>query len=118
LFFCEECKKRVFAYNHGAGRCVIPIGRHSIMNGVFFRAADASKPKRVKAFAKDLVRSFFLSDPVWEHHRAYLGRIVACLPVPPGAIPIAAYIEHARTLSADRDAVFAALVSAVTKRSH
>jgi hypothetical protein len=103
------------AYNYSAGGCVIPIGRHSIMNGVFLRAADASKPERVKAFAGRLVRSFFLSDPVWEHHRAYLSRIVASLPSAPGAIPIAPYIEHARTVSADRDAVFAALVSAVTR---
>jgi hypothetical protein len=69
------------------------------MNGVFLSRADASKPERVKAFAGDLVRSLFSVDPVWQHHRAYLRRIVASLPAPPGAIPIAAYIEHARTLT-------------------
>jgi hypothetical protein len=45
-----------------------------------------------------------------------LRRIVASLPAPASAIPIAAYIEHARTLSADRYAVFAALVSAINER--
>jgi hypothetical protein len=37
VWFCDECKGRVVALNKAAGRCVVPIGRHSMMNQVFDR---------------------------------------------------------------------------------
>jgi hypothetical protein len=58
LFFCEDCKMRVVAHNQGAGRCVIPIGRHSIMNGVFLSRADASNAdfaRRDHLFRDDVI---------------------------------------------------------------
>lgn len=34
VWFCEDCKARVLAFNARIGRTVIPIGRHSLMAGV------------------------------------------------------------------------------------
>ena len=33
-FFCDECRSRVRALNSRLGMALIPIGRHSLMNGV------------------------------------------------------------------------------------
>ncbi|MBA2526626.1 MAG: hypothetical protein H0V18_12735, partial [Pyrinomonadaceae bacterium] len=40
VWFCDDCKPLVIAFNRALGRCVVPIGRHSIMNGVGARGAD------------------------------------------------------------------------------
>jgi hypothetical protein len=112
LFFCKGCNERVVAHNNRVGRCVIPIGRHSIMNGVSLRGADTADRQRVKVFTEDLVRSTSSIDQVWEHHRTHLTRVVVSLRAPPGAIPLAVYIEHARSPSANAEA-FAALLSIV-----
>lgn len=34
VWFCDDCKPRVVALNGSVGHCVVPIGRHSLMNGV------------------------------------------------------------------------------------
>lgn len=39
-WFCAECKPRVQALNARAGVCVIPIGRHSLMNGIAIKLRD------------------------------------------------------------------------------
>ena len=41
VWFCRECLYRVKDLNNGAGRCVVPIGRHSLMNGVFYKPAES-----------------------------------------------------------------------------
>ncbi|MBV8161900.1 MAG: hypothetical protein JO265_13330 [Acidimicrobiia bacterium] len=40
-FFCDGCRPDVFALNRSVGRCVIPMGRHSMMNGVSGDVPDA-----------------------------------------------------------------------------
>ena len=35
-FFCRDCKKAIRKFNDSVGTCVIPIGRHSLMNGIRF----------------------------------------------------------------------------------
>lgn len=34
VWFCDPCKDKVSALNINAGRCLVPIGRHSLMNQV------------------------------------------------------------------------------------
>ena len=34
VWFCDSCRRRVRKLNDLAGRCVVRIGRHSLMNGV------------------------------------------------------------------------------------
>ena len=38
LYHCADCKPAVVLLNRLARRCVIPIGPHSIMNGVFWKS--------------------------------------------------------------------------------
>jgi len=34
VFYCDECKDRVRAFNYIVGKVVIPLGRHSVMNSL------------------------------------------------------------------------------------
>jgi hypothetical protein len=58
-FFCPECKERVFELNHRARRCVIPVGRHSIMNGVFYTLGDHDMTTAEAIAFYDQVTTFF-----------------------------------------------------------
>lgn len=40
VWFCDGCKLRVIDLNRQIGRCVIPIGRHSLMAGVGIAGSD------------------------------------------------------------------------------
>lgn len=47
VWFCRPCKDQVRALNNRAGRCGVPIGRHSLMNQVVldpFADVDVSVP--------------------------------------------------------------------------
>jgi hypothetical protein len=113
VFFCDECKPRVLAYNEGVERYVIPIGRHSLMNVFAIRAASAGRPESVESL-KELFEPGGSIETLAEYHRAHVGRLLASLPEPLGPVPIPLYLEHARSLSTDRDATFTALLSAMT----
>jgi len=39
-FFCGECRERVVALNQEYGRWIIPLGRHTLMHGMEFDAAE------------------------------------------------------------------------------
>ena len=64
VWFCEACKGRVDELNRTAGGCVIPIGRHSLMNGVGVSGREVSSAGEyeidaiVEAFLDDLVGVF------------------------------------------------------------
>jgi len=115
-FFCDECKQRVRDYNEREGYCVIPIGRHSLMNGVGLNVVAASKSKAAKTFADGLVGLFGGCDGVWKFHREQLRLAVDALAEPAGVIPLPLFLEHARRRT-DRVAAFALLVSAMTRSS-
>lgn len=63
-FVCEACKERIIALNRSAGRCVIPIGYHSIVNGVSLNGAAAS-PEAATAFSDQLVALFREQGGIW-----------------------------------------------------
>lgn len=56
VWFCRTCLDRIRKMNLDAGRCLVPIGRHSLMNGVF-RGRPKAK-HRVVAFANELQALF------------------------------------------------------------
>ena len=66
VWFCEECKPRVMILNKAAGRCVIPIGRHSLMNGVFANKETVATLEKQVKFAKQLGGFFGLINDLNE----------------------------------------------------
>jgi hypothetical protein len=97
VFFCDGCKVRVCAYNDAVVRSAIPIGRHSLMNGVSLRAADARKARRVNELAKGLSRLAGGVERLYAHRRARVRRILESLAEPPGAVLVPTYMRHARS---------------------
>ena len=55
-FFCDECQGRVVALNRSYGLAVVPLGRHSLMNGV--AVAEPAEAREIEAFASG-VRAMF-----------------------------------------------------------
>jgi ADP-ribosylglycohydrolase len=49
-WFCEDCKHKVIQLNAQVQRCVIPIGRHSMMNGIGLNGEASKDPKLVERF--------------------------------------------------------------------
>jgi hypothetical protein len=49
VWFCDECKERVIGLNEDVGFALIPIGRHSLMNGLGLRGGATER--EIKRFA-------------------------------------------------------------------
>jgi len=65
VFFCQFCHSNVMALNVEIGGCIIPIGRHSIMNGIFLSGRKAKDKKAIHNFVdsanslNELIRTMF-----------------------------------------------------------
>ena len=110
VFFCEACKPHVVAYNGAAGLTVIPIGRHSMMNGVALNTTHARKGRARRAFARGLSEVIDGIGRLERFHRAEVRRIVSSIEPPGPTVPVPRYIEHATRSQPSGEAVFAALV--------
>lgn len=55
VWFCEVCKKQVFAFNKSYGMAVIPVGRHSLMNGIFLQGDPEPKWRDIEQFHGELM---------------------------------------------------------------
>jgi len=103
LFYCEECRQRVRAYNEAAGRLLFFVGRHSILNGVGLRGSDADWTEAVEAFARAMqgwsmgLQSFFEAMHRWRPMRleAVCRAVGQAEPADgePQGLPLIAYLE-------------------------
>lgn len=50
VWFCLDCKEQVGLLNGRHGRCIVPIGRHSVHYGYTLRADELDDPVAVEAF--------------------------------------------------------------------
>jgi hypothetical protein len=50
VWFCEPCKQQVGLLNARHGRCIVPIGRHSVHRGHLLRAEDLDDAIVVESF--------------------------------------------------------------------
>lgn len=123
---CDACKERVTALNHRSRRCVIPVGRHSLMNDGFGdgRPDDNEAPARPRsrsagrAPTADWVDDFvqrtidFLGqhDGLWTwQRRQVLANLSAVGLGGQDAVPLPAYLAACAALPVDKDAAFAGL---------
>jgi hypothetical protein len=110
VFFCAGCKPQVGAYNGAAGRKAIPVGRHSMMNGVALNTMSAGRAGARRAFTRGVSGVFDGIDQLERFHRAQVRRIVSSVDAPGPTVPAPQYIEHATRSLPSREAVFAALI--------
>lgn len=50
LFYCQDCKAMIRKLNETLGFCLIPYGRHSIMNGVSIDKSNVDNKDAIKDF--------------------------------------------------------------------
>jgi hypothetical protein len=50
VWFCDECKEQVGLLNGRHGRCIVPIGRHSVHTGHLLRGEEVDDPIAVQIF--------------------------------------------------------------------
>ena len=111
VFFCEACKPRVVAYNGGAGWNVIPIGRHSMMNGVALNTTHAWKGSARRAFARGVAEVVDGIGRLERFHRTEVTRVASSIEAAGPTVPVPPYLEHAKRCQPSEDAaVFATLV--------
>jgi hypothetical protein len=72
LFFCEECKVRVLAFNRAVGHWVTPIGRHTAMHGLLVRGNEPFDPHVAERFV-GAIRGLFAGI---DHLDEWAGRVV------------------------------------------
>ncbi|HVA10428.1 MAG TPA: hypothetical protein VNG12_27250, partial [Acidimicrobiales bacterium] len=51
VWFCPPCTRLARSFNEQLGRCVIPIGRHSLMNGVGLKGTGLPPVSRTHGYA-------------------------------------------------------------------
>jgi hypothetical protein len=101
VWFCTQCKERVIALNQEFGFAVIPIGRHSLMNGFALRPGLSEEENRLRDefFCRrfqDMGRRIdMLHEWKSEHLRRELERLglVTGERSDPPAIPLVAYLQ-------------------------
>ena len=108
LFQCAECKAWVMDLNHRFGCCVIPIGRHSIMNGVFYSAERVRAGVSAQEFADEIMDFVEKHDGLlgWRR-RQVLANLAACGLDGQAAVPLAEYLAACTALPVDKAAAFA-----------
>ena len=113
VWFCVECKERVRTMNAEIGQALVPIGRHTIMNGVGLQASPKPTRAEMEAFVARcgtmIDRIYRLDD--WAHEVVHdnlvtIGRDDA------HSVAIAEYLEAVRNL--DRARHFDAMVAWMT----
>jgi hypothetical protein len=112
-FFCEGCKALVVAHNRAAGGPVVPIGRHSIMNGIFVSSASAGSPVARAALTAATAGLFTRMDRSGKWFRDRVRAVVHRMPGAEPAVPLAAYLEHARARGESRGDLILSLSLAI-----
>ncbi len=114
VWFCHECKERVRALNQRSGRCVIPIGRHSLMNGVSF---DPGANEASRAFADQLKRLFREMGGTEGWARAAVRLNLAAAGLPGDDIGLEAYLETLARLAPVKEQRFNQMVQSLSGRA-
>jgi hypothetical protein len=99
VWVCEHYKDWVWDFNERVGRCVIPIGRHSMMNGFALPGSLARDDALVEQFANDmrsLVERMNWTD-AWAR-RVVTRNLSACGLASGKDVPLGEYLGRARAL--------------------
>jgi hypothetical protein len=102
-FFCDKCRVPVRELNEACGYAMIPVGRHSIMNGCSLRGTPRPRPDELAPFIDD-VRDIFQRTAHLDEWRRIRARRVLDTVLDTNAVPIGRYLDAAAELDAGRRA--------------
>jgi hypothetical protein len=113
-FHCESCRKRVRSLNYLVGRCAIPVGRHSIMNGVFLGDATQRTHEAFVAFSDQIQTLFTSIDHLSEWARAMVLTNLTVLGYEKGVdVYLDTYLSEAKRRRFSRARAFNSLVERI-----
>lgn len=69
IFFCDACRPDIVRLRDAVGSAVIPLGRHSLMNGIALRGPNARSRLHVTSFAAANIQSANRMDRLFEWRR-------------------------------------------------
>ena len=111
-FFCGPCARRISRLNRSVGRCVIPIGRHSLMNRVI--APEPLDEVSVIAFADQLGGFFKSVTFIHDWSSIVVLENLERTGYPKGAdAPLSEYLDRSRKHAPSPSEAFESLVRAV-----
>jgi hypothetical protein len=118
-FFCSECHERVVALNQAAHRCVIPIGRHSIMNGIFYRPGHHTMThEEATAFYDQLTTFFGQTDATERWARRQTARNIDAVSMrQPGGVSLRTYLRLVRHASLSKRDAFDEMKAVAQRRT-
>lgn len=117
-WFCGPCDAAVWALNQSAGRCVIPVGRHSFMNGIFGNGAQLRTEVAAIAFADQLMTFFGSMNGVETWASTILQRNLTMLGFDTNRdTQLAEYLDAVEKSSLSSAAAFEAMVSTAKSQS-
>jgi hypothetical protein len=117
VWFCRDCLDRVKDLNGAAGRCVVPIGRHSLMNGVFYQPSESGvSAPALSAFSDQLLTFFGAVDATDAWRRRVVRANLAAINLGEAlAVPVDRYYRRVRAAGLSKEAAFTALVAAASQ---
>lgn len=111
VWFCETCKPLVIAFNKAVGYYVIPIGRHSIMNGVGARADELRSRAAIDRFVSATKSMFAAIGGLEAYAQKVVRKNVIALGFEPGVdVFVGEYLSRARRSKLTPQDAFAELV--------
>jgi hypothetical protein len=108
-FFCEECRAAVHQANIELGRVVIPLGRHSLMNGIALRGGTNCDSSRIAGFADAVNWSFNRIDRLFMWHRGVVSDRVAAMADSARLVAADAYLTYAASYDVTKAEMFGQL---------
>lgn len=110
VWFCGPCKVQVMRFNAAARRCLLPIGRHSIMNG--FGLAGSAGQSEIEQFVADIQTLAASQDALLHHAReVVITGNLAAIGWPAGEhLPLDTYLHEIGRTGLTREQAFDRLV--------
>jgi hypothetical protein len=85
VFYCKDCKDKILELNKKVGQCVIPIGRHSIMNGFSLTGEQVQNESLVERFVCQVNKVNDKIGLIDNHRKKILARQLKFLKVSKGS---------------------------------
>lgn len=116
-FFCRPCKEMILQFNQKAGKCVVPIGRHSMMNGIFLSYQDIKNEGAIKDFVSGVNQTFSSMDIVHQNGATVTRNRIQQLRLgsDPTAIKLLLKTEHIDRNQVKKEAVIELIANVIKK---
>jgi len=114
VWFCRPCATQARGLNERVGRCVVPIGRHSLMNGV---TARSTSPADIESFAGRVSTLFEATDAIEQWSRTVVRENLVAAGQPHDVdLDVSSYLVSAGGAASSEER-FAEMVASLVKAS-